>query len=192
MQWLNNGVNFVSRFRTNFIIGAVVLVGLVISHTAAYQIGRSHGTVQEVRQQVRTIERRAVEYRDRVVVQQQRITVRNVERETSLARTNEQLQRTNRTLREQLNATPDPQPTVYLTNRDVCLLNQAARPITGGTPSTPDSTGCSDDPAAAPSPVTLRAFVATELDVRTIANGWREQLLGWQEFARTELLTPPQ
>lgn len=188
MQWLNNGVNFVSRFRTNIIVGAVILLALVVSHTAAYQIGRSHGTVTEVRREARVQERRVVEYRDRLVTQTQRITVRNIERETVLTRRNTELQRTNRQLQEQLNAVPDPQPTVYLTNRDVCLLNQAALPITGGTPSATDAACDADDPAAAPSPVTLRAFISTELDVRTIANGWREQLLGWQEFARTELL----
>lgn len=185
MQWLTNGVNFLRTFRTNIIIGAILAVALAGSYVGVYQIGRARGTTAEVRQEVRT----QVQYRDRQTTEYRQVSVRNVHREQSLERLVTQLQTSNRTLHEQLQAVPDPHPAEYLSVGDVCLLNQASRLPTDTHP--PDPACGIANAFTTDSTVSHRAFESAEIDLRFQYTDLAVRHDALVEFVNTELIGPP-
>lgn len=157
MQWLTNGATFVNNFKF-WIIGAIALV---LSHGAAFELGKSHGRLVEVRHEVAG----ATQYVDRVVVHERQVAVRNVARERELESNLNRTERLNRELHDQIVAHPSIVPVSNLSEFHVCLLNAAASdPRVASSPT--DSSGCDPSESTTPSPVTIDSFVSTEIDIR--------------------------
>ncbi len=157
MQWLINGGKFVLNFKYWF-IGAIALV---LSHGAAFELGKSNGRLVEVRHEVAG----ATQYVDRVVVHERQVATRNVAREQQLETQLRRTEQLNRSLHDQLQAHPTTVPVSNLSEFHVCLLNAAATdPRTADAPT--DSSGCDPTESTTPSPVTVDSFVSTEIDIR--------------------------
>lgn len=155
MQWLNSGVKFVDSIKF-WLIGAMVLV---LSHGAAFEFGKSHGRLVEVRREVAG----ATQYVDRVVVHERQVATRNVAREQQLETQLHRTEQLNRDLHDQLQAHPTTVPISNLSEFHVCLLNSAAAdPRNAST----DSSGCDPSESSTPSPVTVDSFISTEIDIR--------------------------
>lgn len=157
MQWLTSGVTLVNNFKF-WIIGALALV---LSHGAAFELGKSNGRLVEVRREVTG----ATQYVDRVVVHERQVAVRNVARERQLETQLHRTEQLNRSLHDQLQAHPTVTPVTNLSEFHVCLLNAAASdPRVASSPT--DSSGCDASESTTPSPVTIDSFVSTEIDIR--------------------------
>lgn len=181
MQWLNNGLNFLSGIRLYLLIGAVWAASL----GGAYILGQRN----QAEDSLETITRTITETVYVPVKEIQEVQVRNLETERRLQRELAQQRSENQELRNILNETPDTNPGVYLSVGDVCLLDAATASHPGAT--APCPADISSYQERAPSDVELRSFIDTELLVRGQYNDLarrHDELVDWVE---RELINEP-